>query len=116
MERPRPAAPAIVEVAALLAAAEGPGPVWSATTVDLNVNLIAFDAGQGVPPHVNDEVDVLILAVSGEGVVEVDGVAHRLGAGHLCLIPKGASRSIRALGGRFAYVTCHRRRGGLMPA
>src|SRR5215208_23013 len=107
MERRQPTAPEIVAIPGLLATGEGPGPVWAATTADLNVNLIAFDAGQGVPPHVNDEVDVLILAVSGEGVVEVDGVAHRLGAGHLCLIPKGASRSIRALGGRFAYVTCH---------
>jgi quercetin dioxygenase-like cupin family protein len=108
--------PQIVATADLLAADEGHGPLWSATTEDLNVNLVAFPAGEGVPRHVNAEVDVLLLVVSGEGEVEVDGVAHRVGAGQLCLIPKGASRAIRALDGRFAYVTCHRRRGGLMPA
>ena len=31
------------------------------------------------------------------------------------IIPKGARRGTRVMGERFAYLTCHRRRAGLMP-
>jgi quercetin dioxygenase-like cupin family protein len=105
-----------VSLAGLLAAADGSGPVWTRTSADLNVNVLSFPAEAGVPTHVNDEVDVLIVALAGEGELAIDGDARRLGPGDLCLIPKGSARSIRALGGRFVYVSCHRRRGGLMPA
>ena len=105
----------IIDLRQRLAPAEGFGPVWTQSSDDLNVNLLRFAAGQGVPAHRNDEVDVLVLALEGTGVVEVDGTPHAIGAGQLCLIPKGLTRSIRSAGGSFAYVTCHRRRGGLMP-
>ena len=100
----------------LAAAADGPGPVWARTSADLNVNVLSFPAVAGVPAHANDEVDVLIVALAGTGELVIDGDARRLGPGDLCLIPKGSARSIRAIGGRFVYLTCHRRRGGLMPA
>jgi quercetin dioxygenase-like cupin family protein len=103
-------------LAGLLAAADGPGAAWTRTSSDLNVNVLSFPAEAGVPAHVNDEVDVLIVALAGEGELAIDGDARRLGPGDLCLIPKGSARSIRALGGRFVYVSCHRRRGGPMPA
>jgi len=99
-----------------LLAVDGPGPVWTRTSADLNVNVLSFSADGGVPAHVNDEVDVLVVALAGEGELAIDGATRRLGPGDLCLIPKGATRSIRAFGGRFVYVSCHRRRGGLMPA
>ena len=98
-----------------LTATTGPGPVWTHTSTDLNVNLISFDEGGGVPAHVNGEVDVLIVGVAGTGVVEVDGVPRPLSAGQVLVIPKGVSRALRSAGGPFAYLTCHRRRGGLMP-
>ena len=107
--------PALVTLADVLTAASGPGAVWTHTSPDLNVNLVSFEAGQGVPPHVNQEVDVLIVAVAGEGVLELDGTAHPIRAGQLCVVPKGVRRSIRSGGGPFAYLTCHRRRGGLWP-
>jgi quercetin dioxygenase-like cupin family protein len=107
--------PEIVHLAERLAATPGPGPVWTHASADLNVNLLSFDAGQGVPAHVNEEVDVLIVGVAGEGVVEVNGATHALTAGQVLVIPKGARRSLRSAGGPFAYLTCHRRRGGLMP-
>lgn len=108
--------PQIVTPAELLSGVEGPGPVWTHTSADLNVNLVTFDRGQGVPAHVNAEVDVLLVIVAGEGIVELDGVAHPIRAGQLCLVPKGVERSIRSSGGPLAYLTCHRRRGGLWPA
>jgi mannose-6-phosphate isomerase-like protein (cupin superfamily) len=107
--------PEIMTLAERLAATPGPGPVWTHTSTDLNVNLLSFDGGVGVPAHVNAEVDVLIMCVAGTGVVEVDGVSRPLGAGQLLVIPKGASRALRSTGGPFSYLTCHRQRDGLMP-
>jgi len=75
-----------------------------------------FDADDGVVAHVNDEVDVLLVGVTGAGVVAVDGTDHPVGAGQALVIPKGARGAIRAVGGRFAYLSCHRRRAGLWPA
>ena len=115
MDEPQ-AAPEIMSVAHQLGATAGPGPVWTHTSEDLNVNLLAFDAGQGVPLHVNHQLDVLIVVLSGEGVLEVDGVVRPIQAGEVCVIPRGTARSIRSAGGPFAYLTCHRRRGGLWPA
>ena len=109
------AAPRIVTLAGVLAEVSGPGPVWTHTSRDLNVNLLSFEAGQGVPDHVNDEVDVLIVVVAGEGVLAIDGTEHPIAAGQLCVIPKGARRSLHSGDGPFAYLTCHRRRGGLWP-
>jgi quercetin dioxygenase-like cupin family protein len=82
---------------------------------DLNVNLLVFAADEGVDPHVNSEVDVLLVGVAGTGIVEVDGVSHELRPGLAVVIPKGARRGTRALHGRFAYLSCHRRRAGLWP-
>jgi quercetin dioxygenase-like cupin family protein len=110
-----PELPEILTPAEVLARESGPGPVWTRSSADLNVNLLSFDRGQGVPAHVNDEVDVLLVVVAGEGVLEIDGAAHPVRAGQVCLIPKGVARAIRSDGGPFAYLSCHRRRGGLMP-
>ena len=97
-----------------LAAAEG-GPVrgvrWALVPDGaLNANLVEFPAGEGVGEHVNDEVDVLIAGVDGDGVVVVDGVEHPVGPGRLVLVPRGARRATRARSARFAYLTVHRRR------
>jgi mannose-6-phosphate isomerase-like protein (cupin superfamily) len=90
-------------------------PVWAYQSVDLNVNLLVWGADEGVVEHVNSEVDVLLVGIVGDGLVEVDGTAHPLRAGQAVLIPKGARRAIRSTHGRFAYLTCHRRRAGLWP-
>jgi mannose-6-phosphate isomerase-like protein (cupin superfamily) len=106
---------ASTNLAALANAALGRGPVWTQESTDLNVNLLLFHAGEGVDEHINSEVDVLMVGVSGSGVVTIDGLPHSLPAGHCVLVPKGARRSTRAFSDRFAYLTCHRRRGGLVP-
>jgi quercetin dioxygenase-like cupin family protein len=61
------------------------------------------------------EVHVLLVGIAGNGLVEVDGMAHPLRSGQAIIIPKGVRRAIRGTGGRFAYLTCHRRRAGLWP-
>ncbi|MGH2389013.1 MAG: cupin domain-containing protein [Chloroflexota bacterium] len=107
-------APTVIDLPALARAATATGPIWSRTSEDLNVNLLLLD-GSGVAEHVNDEVDVLLVGVAGEGIIEVDGAPHALPAGGALVIPKGARRAVRVTAGRFAYLTCHRRRGGLWP-
>ena len=66
------------------------GVIWSLdTSSDLNANLVRFGAGQGVEEHVNDEVEVILLGVSGLGFVALDRDEHALSAGKLVFIPKG---------------------------
>lgn len=90
------------------------GVIWALEgSGDLNANLVRFGVGQGVGEHLNDEVDVLFLGVSGSGFVEVDDEEHALGTGTLVFVPKGARRSTRSATTDFAYLTVHRRRGPL---
>jgi quercetin dioxygenase-like cupin family protein len=105
---------AIVDLYEELAAGERAGVVWTLEQgADINVNMVRFPPGRGVGEHVNEEVDVLVIGVSGSGVVAVDGYEHHLRAGTVAFVPKGARRSTRSDSGDFAYLTIHRRRGPL---
>lgn len=105
----------VIDLAALAQSPIARQPMWSCASTDLNANLIVLDGDDGIPAHVNAEVDVLIVGIAGEGAVEMDGAVHHLEAGCAILIPKGTNRAIRGGGGRLAYLTCHRRRAGLWP-
>jgi quercetin dioxygenase-like cupin family protein len=101
-----------VDLAEISAEARGSGAVWTLRgSGDLNANLVGFPRGEGVGEHVNGEVDVLFVGVSGSGVVEVDGREHALGAGVLVFAPRGTRRSTRSASSDFSYLTVHRRRG-----
>jgi quercetin dioxygenase-like cupin family protein len=106
----------VVDLADVASTAGVPGVAWSRQSDDLNVNLVVFGRDGGVEAHVNTEVDVLIVALAGEGILEVDGTFRPLRAGQAVVVPKGSRRSIRGASDRFAYLTCHRRRAGLWPA
>jgi quercetin dioxygenase-like cupin family protein len=104
----------IVDLYEALAIGEEAGVVWSLKQGDeINLNLVRFPAGRGVSEHVNEELDVLIVGVSGSGLVEMNGYEHHLRAGTVAFVPKGARRSTRSESGDFAYLTVHRRRGPL---
>lgn len=105
----------LVDLAAVAREATAPGAAWTQQSEDLNANLLVFATGEGVAGHVNAEVDVFLIGITGEGLVDVDGTASVLRAGQALLIPKGTRRSTRSLSDPFAYLTCHRRRGGLWP-
>jgi quercetin dioxygenase-like cupin family protein len=107
---------AAVDLPAVVQQSTERGPRWSAETEDLDVNLLVFGAGEGVAEHVNDEVDVLLVGVAGQGTVAIEGVAHTLRAGTALLVLKGERRAIRSAGAGFAYLTCHRRRAPLRPS
>ena len=90
------------------------GAIWTlAESPDLNANLVRCGAGRGVGEHTNDEVDVLIVGISGSGSVSVDGEEHPVSSGIMVFVPKGARRSTRAASEGFAYLSVHRRRGPL---
>jgi mannose-6-phosphate isomerase-like protein (cupin superfamily) len=108
-----PVAP--VDLLAILRASAARGPLWTRQSADLNVNLVALDAGQALAASVNAEVDVLLVGMAGVGVVTMDDEPLALAAGQALVIPKGARRAIASAGERFAYLTCHRRRDGLWP-
>jgi quercetin dioxygenase-like cupin family protein len=109
--------PQVVDLAALAASVgqADAGAIWSLGSADLNLNLVSFADGDGVESHVNSEVDVIGLVIRGDGVLEIDGRTERLKPGVLFFMPKGATRAIHAGAGELAYLTCHRRRAGLMP-
>lgn len=88
------------------------GVIWTLeASDDLNANLVPFPAGEGVGEHVNDEVDVIFVGISGSGFISVDGGTRLLSCGTLVFVPKGARRSTRSATEDFAYLTVHRKRG-----
>ena len=105
----------VITPAALLEMATVQGPIWSHTTEDFNINLLRFKAGEGIDLHVNPEVDVIGVVVEGAGQRIIGSDIQTVELGHIFIIPRGAPRAIRALRAIFAYVSCHRRRAGLMP-
>ena len=106
---------AVIDLAELANIVPGRGPIWTRQTDDLNVNLLRFSQEEGVAEHVNSEVDVLILGIAGHGTVTINGAENQLGAGQAVIVPKGAVRAISSTDEFFSYLTCHRRRAGLMP-
>ncbi len=90
---------------------ERAGVIWTLdASSDMNANLVRFGTGAGVGEHVNDEVEVIVVGVSGSGIVRVDREEHALSAGMLVFIPKGARRSTASTSEDFAYLTAHLRR------
>lgn len=111
---PRPVGPQPIDFDAALAAATGDGVAQALDGGDdLNANLVLLGPDGRIGAHMNDSVDVLVIAVRGTLTADVDGVESDLHAPGALLIPKGTSRALRARGGPAAYVTVHRRRGGL---
>ena len=91
------------------------GVQWSHESDDLDLTLLAWTQDRGIAPHVNAEVDVVLIAVEGAGIVTVNGTAHPLTTGQALLIPKGCERAIAPAAEGFSYLSVHRRRRGLMP-
>jgi quercetin dioxygenase-like cupin family protein len=91
------------------------GPVFSLESADLDCNYLRFQSGEGVPLHINAEVDVAGVVLEGEGILQVDGQQHLLCEGDFFYIPKGSARKLRSSGGPFAYLSFHARRPCLTP-
>ena len=99
-----------------LSASEGSGALLSRETHDLDLNLVRFADGRGVERHVNREVDVVMVVLSGAGVVEAGDDELAVRGGQAVVIPAGLARAIHSLpGGELVYLTVHRRRARLLP-
>jgi quercetin dioxygenase-like cupin family protein len=106
----------MIDIGAALRQSSNDGPIWSVNSEQLNVNLLRLPTGDGVAEHVNSEVDVVLVVFEGRGELTVDGAAYPLEAGRALLVPRGARRAMRCTAGPLVYLTCHRRRAGLMPS
>lgn len=91
------------------------GPAFSLESPDLDCNFLLFDRGEGVPLHINAQVDVAGVVLNGEGFLQVDGQQFLLSEGDFFYIPRGTARKLRSAGGPFAYLSFHARRPCLTP-
>ena|GEM_PF-1015800 len=105
----------VLDLLATVQAFHGRGAATSLRSDDLNLNVMVFRQGEGVAEHINETLDVVWIAIDGEAVVTLNSATHSLKQGQLLLIPKGTWRSITAQSARFAYLTCHQHRFGLVP-
>ena len=90
------------------------GSIWSLPhDGDLDANLVRLQPGDAIDEHVNDEVDVLVFVLAGDGALAVDDETHDLRGDVLARIPRGATRAISAGPQGVTYLSIHRSRGPL---
>jgi quercetin dioxygenase-like cupin family protein len=99
-----------VDLASLAAGGNHPGTRWRLDWEELQANLVRLDRGDRIHPHRNDEVEVLVVVVSGRGELTLDGQVHQLAPMVIAHLPKGTVRAIAAVDGPLAYLSVHRRR------
>jgi mannose-6-phosphate isomerase-like protein (cupin superfamily) len=86
----------------------------AAATDDLNVTVVRLRPDEALPEHVNDQLDVLLVVLQGDGTLTCDGATTALGPSTpVVVVPKGARRQITAGPGGLAYVSAHQRQPGL---
>ncbi len=94
-------------------AAREAGAVWAYAGEQLNATLLTWEPGHEIAHHVNEERDVLVIVLRGDGTLVVDHVEHALVPGRLIVVPRGAGRAVLAGPGGLAYVSAHVARGPL---
>jgi quercetin dioxygenase-like cupin family protein len=99
-----------VDLASLAAVGDRPGALWRLDGEDLQANLVRLGLGDRIQPHRNDEMEVLVVVVSGRGELTLDGQVHPLAPMALVHLPKGAVRAVVAIDGPLAYLSVHCRR------
>lgn len=94
------------------AAGDGPGGVvWSlAGAEQLNANLVVLPPHGEIGEHRNDTVEVLVVGLSGEVEITVDGEPWRVGPGRIAVVPLHTRRALRAGADGARYLTAHVRR------
>jgi quercetin dioxygenase-like cupin family protein len=99
-----------LDLASLAAAANRPGAIWRLDGEDLQANVVWLGRGDRIEPHRNDEVDVLVVVISGRGELTLDGQVHPLAPMVFAHLPRGTVRAVVAVDGPLAYLSVHRRR------
>lgn len=104
-----------IDIAATLDQVQHDGAIWSTSSEQLNVNLLRLPTGDAIALHVNNEVDVVFVIFEGSAQLTVNDQLYELSAAQIVLVPCGAARSLSCTAGPLVYLTCHKRRAGLMP-
>lgn len=116
---PVPPAPTLVcDTAALIdALPDTAGVLWKLAESgrQLDANVVHQPAGRRVETHREPDLDVLLLVLSGDGILGVgdEDTPRRLESGMLMWLPHTSTRSITAGQGGLTYLTVHRRRPGM---
>ena len=108
----------LCDAVALAAGPPAPGTVlWKLAEEgrQLDANVVRLAPGARVDTHTEPHLDVLLLVVSGDGVVGsgAQDEPRALAEGALLWLPHGSTRSITAGERGLAYLTVHRRRPGM---
>jgi quercetin dioxygenase-like cupin family protein len=98
-------------------ASDATGALWRLAEAgrQLDANLVRRAPGSRIDAHAEPDLDVLLLVVSGSGVLHagVEQVPHAVGPGELLWLPHGSTRSFTAGEEGLTYLTVHRRRPGM---
>ncbi|WP_129628554.1 cupin domain-containing protein [Candidatus Oscillochloris fontis] len=105
----------IINIGDVLQRVQHNGPATSINSEQLNVNLLHLSEGASIPQHTNEELDVLFVVIQGTCKLFVDNQTTVLRTGMAAVVPAGRVRALRCTMGPLVYLTCHRRRGPLMP-
>ncbi|MDI9835290.1 cupin domain-containing protein [Streptomyces sp. KAU_LT] len=110
-----PLARLLCDVTALTDAPASAGVLWKLTEPgrQLDANVVHLPPGGRVDTHVEPELDVLLLVVTGDGTVTGPDGDTPLTAGALLWLPRGSRRALAAGERGLSYVTVHRRRPGM---
>jgi quercetin dioxygenase-like cupin family protein len=79
----------------------------------LDANVLNLPAGQTIGTHAEPDLDVLLVIVSGSGMMGTDTGRLMLVPGELVWLPRGSTRSLTAGADGLAYLTVHQRRPGM---
>lgn len=92
-----------------------PGAAWrlEEPVRDLDSNVIALPAGDGIQTHHGPGLDVLIHVLDGSGTLGTEDGDLPLRPGDLLWMPRGTLRSFTAGADGLVYLTVHPRKPGL---
>ncbi|MGW7522012.1 cupin domain-containing protein [Streptomyces sp. NPDC054783] len=117
-DRPADEARVLCDAQALAESPPQPGGVlWKLAESgrQLDANVVRLAPGDRITAHTEPQLDVMLLVVSGDGVLGT-GPADEprpLAEGALAWLPHGAQRSLTAGEAGLTYVTVHQRRPGM---
>jgi quercetin dioxygenase-like cupin family protein len=91
------------------------GAVWrlAESARQLDANIVRIPPDQRVEPHVEPDLDVLLLVVAGDGTLITSDGPCSLTEGSLTWLPHGSTRGLVAGKRGMSYLTVHRRRPGM---
>ncbi|CAG6391250.1 hypothetical protein NMG29_27690 [Streptomyces cocklensis] len=111
-----PVAQVLCDTRALTAAPPAAtGVLWKLgeTGRQLDANLVRLAPGEHIAAHAEPDLDVLLLVVSGSGLLGTSDEPLPLADGALVWLPHGSTRDITAGGDGLDYLTVHTRRPGM---